>query len=46
MSLATVGVQPDDFKALLRVHEELVHVSVEVNRMQPLCERLRDGPPV
>lgn len=25
------GAQPEDFKQLLRVHEELVHISVEVN---------------
>lgn len=48
VSLATdsLEVQPDDFKALLRVHEELVHISVEVNRLQPLCERLCYIPPV
>ena len=33
VSLATDGaVQPDYFKSQLRIHEELVHISVEVNR--------------
>ena len=33
VSLATEeDVQPDYFKAQLRIHEELVHISVEVNR--------------
>jgi cation diffusion facilitator family transporter len=34
VSLATAeAAGPDDFKRLLRVHEELVHISVEVNRV-------------
>lgn len=33
LSLATnVDVQPDYFKAQLGVHDELVHISVEINR--------------
>ena len=33
VSLATTeDVAPDDFKQQLRIHEELVHISVEVNR--------------
>lgn len=35
LSLATTSdAQPDDFKRQLQIHEELVHVSVEVNRLQ------------
>ncbi|MDM0112215.1 CDF family Co(II)/Ni(II) efflux transporter DmeF [Variovorax sp. J22R133] len=38
VSLATAdAVDPDYFKQQLRVHEELVHISVEVNRLQPLA---------
>lgn len=29
------NVEPDYFKRQLRVHEELVHISVEVNRLRP-----------
>ncbi len=36
LSIATPGTaSPDDFRALLAVHEELVHVTVEVNRIAP-----------
>lgn len=38
VALATAGdAGPDDFKRLLRVHEELVHLSVEVNRLPGLA---------
>jgi cation diffusion facilitator family transporter len=36
VSLATAAdATPDDFRRALQVHEELVHISVEVNRLQP-----------
>ncbi|CAM3480561.1 CDF family Co(II)/Ni(II) efflux transporter DmeF [Paracidovorax anthurii] len=36
VSLATTGeMEPDDLKRRLRVHEELAHISVEVNRVRP-----------
>lgn len=36
LSLVTAdNVEPDYFKRQLRVHEELVHISVEVNRHRP-----------
>lgn len=39
VSLATdEDAGPDDFKRLLRVHEELAHISIEVNRM-PIAPR-------
>ncbi|MFI5443906.1 CDF family Co(II)/Ni(II) efflux transporter DmeF [Polaromonas sp. UC242_47] len=38
VSLATTqDVAPDYFKQQLRVHEELVHISVEVNRLPTAC---------
>jgi len=30
--VTTVDVEPDDFKRQLSSHEELIHLSVEVNR--------------
>ena len=33
--VTTYDVEPDYFKRQLRVHEELVHISVEVNRQRP-----------
>ncbi|MBL8267148.1 MAG: hypothetical protein JNL55_12235 [Steroidobacter sp.] len=30
--LTSAQAEPEDFKQLLRVHEELVHISVEINR--------------
>ena len=33
LSTAQADAQPEDFKCLLRVHEELVHISVEVNHV-------------
>ena len=33
LSTAQADAQPEDFKRLLRVHEELVHISVEVNHV-------------
>ena len=33
LSTARADVQPEDFKRLLRVHEELVHISIEVNHV-------------
>ena len=36
VSLATEDVvQPDYFKSRLRIHEELVHITVELNRLSP-----------
>ena len=36
VSLVTlVDAQPDDFKRQLRIHEELVHITVEINRKSP-----------
>lgn len=36
LALATMDeVEPDYFRQQLRIHEELVHISVEVNRRRP-----------
>lgn len=32
LDTSSADAQPEDFKRLLRIHEELVHISVEVNR--------------
>ena len=36
VSLVTLAdAQPEDFKRQLRVHDELVHITVEINRKSP-----------
>ena len=36
VSLVTLAdAQPEDFKRQLRIHEELVHITVEINRKSP-----------